>query len=136
VIIQCQDNPRVVVMFTERYFPDEDRVGFCVDAQADGLKAHVHGVELGVWDPEHLPVFLDRLAADFRGWDRERVWTSNHIKLRASFHSRGHVSLTWTLRPQLFDSWEASITTSQEAGEQMKTLAADVRYFLNHKADA
>ncbi|MYS85134.1 DUF6228 family protein [Embleya scabrispora] len=43
----------------------------------------------------------------------------------------GHVSLIGTLRSRLTrnDSWEATITTWIEAGEQAKNLAADVREF-------
>ncbi|MFL6145140.1 MAG: DUF6228 family protein [Labedaea sp.] len=79
-----------------------------------------------VWDDD-LTRFLEGLADDFRGWDGERVWSVNHLALRAVFHSRGHVSLTSTLRPWISrDTWEASITTWQEAGEQMTGLAADV----------
>jgi hypothetical protein len=99
-------------------------------AQADGLNARVDGGEVRVWDDD-LARFLEELADDFRGWDDERVWSVNHLALRAVFHSRGHVSLTWTLRPWVSrDTWEASITTWQEAGEQMAALAADVRHFL------
>lgn len=130
VTIRCQEHPETRVVLAERYVPDERGIGFCVYAQAVGLTARVHGVELWVWDPEPLSTFLDRLAADFRGWEGERAWTSNHLDVRATFHSRGRVSLTWTLRFRLTGGWKASLTTWLEAGEQMKTLAADVREFL------
>lgn len=135
VTVRCQDDPDARVVLAERYFPDEYGIGFCVDVRADGLTAHVHGVEVWVWDPELLPTFLDGLAADFRGWEGERAWTSHHFDVRATFHSRGHVSLTWTLRSHLTDGWEVSVTTWQEAGEQMRTLAADVRDFLDRNRD-
>ncbi|WP_405149811.1 DUF6228 family protein [Sphaerisporangium sp. NBC_01403] len=56
--------------------------------------------------------------------------------LRATFHSGGHVELTWTLRrwSSRQDSWEASITTWLDAGEQLTTLAADVRAYLHRQS--
>ena len=43
--------------------------------------------------------------------------------VRAGFHSGGHVALTWNLHRWLTrsDTWQASITTWLEAGEQMTT---------------
>jgi hypothetical protein len=85
-----------------------------------------------VWDAQYLPDFLDGLAADFRGWEGSRSWAANHLKLTADFHSRGHVELRWALRPwdSRRDSWEATVTTWLEAGQQISGLAADVRAFL------
>nr|WP_243436611.1 DUF6228 family protein [Streptomyces sp. FH025] len=76
--------------------------------------------------------FLGRLAADFRGWDGERTWRTNHLALRAVFRSGGHVALTWRLIPWTIreDAWEACVTTRLEAGEQLSALAADLREFL------
>ncbi|MGY6657044.1 DUF6228 family protein [Amycolatopsis sp. TRM77291] len=51
------------VTFRERYKPDEHVVGFCVNVEADGLSAHLHGVELGAWDHVQLDDFVDKLAA-------------------------------------------------------------------------
>lgn len=131
--VRCQQNPSVVVRLHGRYFPDRDGVTFGVTAEADGLQAHV-GVELWVSDREHLPDFLDKLAADFRGWNGERAWKSNDLWLHATFHSRGRVSLTWTLRRSSPpESWHAAITTWQDAGEQMRALATDIRYFLRQE---
>ncbi|WP_236789384.1 DUF6228 family protein [Amycolatopsis sp. GM8] len=134
VVVRCQKDPSVVIRLVDQRFPDQYGVAFSVIAKADGLNARVDGGEVWVWDDD-LARFLQGLADDFRGWDGERVWSVNHLALRAVFHSRGHVSLTWTLRPWISrDTWEASITTWQEAGEQMATLAADVRDFLLHRS--
>jgi hypothetical protein len=130
VVVRCQEDPGTVIRLIDRHFPDQYGVAFSVIAQADGLNARVDGGEVWVWDDD-LTRFLEGLADDFRGWDGERFWSVNHLALRAVFHSRGHVSLTSTLRPWISrDTWEASITTWQEAGEQMTGLAADVHQFL------
>jgi hypothetical protein len=89
-------------------------------------------VTIWVWDNENLVNFLKDLASDFRGWTGERAWRNNHLTRQAIFRLGGHVELTWTL--QAWDShqasWEASITTWIEAGEQMSARAADIHAFL------
>ena len=52
--------------------------------------------------------------------------------MSAAFGSGGYVGLTWALRPwtQAAGGWGASVTTWLEAGEQMASLAADIRHFL------
>jgi hypothetical protein len=97
--------------------------------------AHVHdrtGGQAPCCGERHLSQFLDGLAADYRGWSGTRSWAANDLKLAATFHPGGHVELRWTLRSWASrqDSWEASVTTWLEAGQQMTMLAADVRAFL------
>lgn len=94
----------------------------------------------GIWE-EDLARFLQQLADGFRGWEGERAWKTydEDLALRAVFVSGGHVRLTWTLRPWRVMSlgrWQATVTTQLEAGEQMAALAADIRYFLHHDAEA
>lgn len=64
--------------------------------------------------------------------ERHSHVVANGLKLAAIFHSGGHVELRWTLRPwgSWQESWEASVTTWLEAGQQMTMLAADVHAFL------
>lgn len=135
VLIRCQEDQDTAVRLHSRYFPDEYGIGFTIDAQADGLQAQLQGVEVWVWDNAWLPDFIAQLAADYRGWTDERTWRTNHLSVRASFHTGGHVALTWNLHPWhpgalRSDPWQASITTWLEAGEQMTNLAADLREFL------
>ncbi|WP_269855995.1 DUF6228 family protein [Streptomyces sp. RPT161] len=132
VIVRHQDDPGTQVRLCDRYFPDEHGIGFAVEIRADGLQARLDSIETWVWDHKPLTDFLDGLAADFRGWDGERTWSTNHLVLRAVFNSGGHVALTWTLIPWTTrqDAWEASVTTWLEAGEEMSALAADLREFL------
>lgn len=133
VTIRCQDNSSVGVRFCDRFRFDEDSVHYAVELQAPGLAARVNEVVAWIWDSDLVP-FLEELAADYRGWDGERSWQTNDrdLAMSAVFRSGGHVGLTWTLRPwpQAADGWSASVTTWLEAGEQMASLAADVRHFL------
>lgn len=132
VIIHSQRDPDVSVRLLNRQVVDEHETVFTIDAHADGLHARIRDVTVAVWDSEYLPTFLAGLAADFRGWTGERSWETNHLRLRASFHSGGHVELTWLLRSwsSCHDSWHASVTTWVEGGEQLTALAADVGHFL------
>ncbi|MFF2145008.1 DUF6228 family protein [Kitasatospora sp. NPDC058190] len=133
VTVHSQDDPTARVTLTDRHFPDEYGTGFTVDLHGEGLRARVDSVVVWAWGPEHLADFLDKLAADFRGWDGERTWSTHHLTLRAVFRSGGHVGLTWTIRPWTTqeNSWEASVTTWLEGGEQLAAFASDVRRFLN-----
>ncbi|MEU6719180.1 DUF6228 family protein [Nonomuraea sp. NPDC046802] len=133
VIIHSQKNPDVSVRLTNRRFAEEYETLFTIEARAEGLRAEVRDALASRWDREYLPDFIDGLASDFRGWAGRRTWHINHLALAATFHSGGHVALTWTLRPNdLFpdDSWETSTTTWLEAGEQLTAVAADIRAFF------
>ena len=138
VIIRSEEDPAVLVRLHDRQFIDEHETGFAVDLHADGLHAHLGDVIVAVWDPQDLSDFMDRLAAEFRGWSGSRTWTTSHLTLTATFHSRGHVELRWTLRPWIpgQDSWQASVATWIEGGQQMTDLAADIRAFLTRPQPA
>ncbi|MER5402584.1 DUF6228 family protein [Streptomyces sp. NPDC002599] len=133
VSIRCSINRAVAVRLFDPVREDPDCLHYTVEADAPGLKARVDGVAAWIWDADLAP-FLAQLAADFRGWDGERVWQTNDrdLMVAATFRSGGHVALTWTLRPWRgpTDSWEASITTWLEAGEQMAALASEVHQLL------
>ncbi|MFD4634527.1 DUF6228 family protein [Streptomyces sp. NPDC058284] len=133
VTIRCQDNASVGVTFRDRFSLDADSVHYAVELWAPGLTARVDEVVARVSD-RGLSAFLAELAADYRGWDGERSWQTDDRDLTASavFRSGGHVGVTWVLRPwpQAAGGWGASVTTWLEAGEQMASLAADVRAFL------
>ncbi|MFC3500024.1 DUF6228 family protein [Micromonospora krabiensis] len=132
LVIRCVENPDATVRLYDRYFPDEYGTGFSVELQADGMRARFSPVEVWVWDDVDLPDFVAGLADDFRGWTGKRSWSSNHLTVDASYHSRGWVDLRWTLQPWLTraDGWSASVTTWVEAGAQMSRLAGDLRRFL------
>ncbi|RGD57740.1 hypothetical protein DR950_08015 [Kitasatospora xanthocidica] len=139
VTVRCQDNRAVTVRLRAPSRPDEDRVRYAVEASAPGLAIRVD--EVVAWNRgAGLAAFLEELAADFRGWDGQRVWQTDDRDLTVSavFRSGGHVGLTWTLRPwrSAAGGWEASVTTWLDAGEQTSALAADVRGFLTQQDGA
>lgn len=111
---------------------DEFEVVFAVEAVDDGLRARVESVTVSAWDGAgYLTEFLDGLARDFRGWEGERSWANNELVVAATFGSGGHVCLSWTLRADVFSNgWECTVTTTIEAGEELTTVAADVREFF------
>ncbi|WP_238696966.1 DUF6228 family protein [Streptomyces sp. E5N298] len=131
--VHCRENPSVDVTFCDRFTFDADSVHYAVELRAPGLTARVDEVVAWIWDSD-LTTFLEELAAEYRGWEGERSWQTNDRDLTVSavFRSGGHVGLTWSLQPwpQAAGGWGASVTTWLEAGEQMTTLAADVRHFL------
>ncbi|SEG88596.1 hypothetical protein SAMN05216223_119102 [Actinacidiphila yanglinensis] len=133
VFLRCQDNPSVGVRFCDRFSFDQDSVHDAVEAWAPGLTARVGEVVTWSWDRD-LATFLDELVADFRGWKGERTWQTDDrdLAVSARFGSGGHIGLTWTLRPwpDAAGGWNASVTTWLEAGEQLASLAADIRHFL------
>lgn len=130
--VRCLENPDVMVRLYDRYFPDEYGTGFSVELEADGMRACFGPVEVWVWDDVDLPAFAAGLADDFRGWSGQRTWSTNHLRVDADYHSRGHVALRWTLQPWLThaDGWSAAVTTWIEAGAQMSRLADELRLFL------
>ncbi|GLZ32516.1 hypothetical protein Lesp02_47040 [Lentzea sp. NBRC 105346] len=89
-----------------------------------------HVVDLG-----DLSGFLSGLAEDFTGWDDTRTWHAAYrdVQLDAVFRSLGHVDLTWTMRSAEWSDcrWSASVTVTLDAGEDMRTLASDVRHVLH-----
>lgn len=133
VNVRCQDNASVGVMFCDRFSFDQDSVHYAVELRAPGLSARVDEVVAWTWG-SGLATFLGERAADYRGRDGERNWQTydRDLALSAVFRSGGYVGLTWTVRPwpQTAGGWDASVTTWLEAGEQMTSLAADVRTFL------
>ncbi|MFF9487588.1 DUF6228 family protein [Streptomyces sp. NPDC014676] len=133
VTIRCPGTSSVGVTFCDRFSFDADSVHYAVELRAPGLTARVNEVVAWIWDSD-LITFLEDLAADHRGWDgeRSRQTDDRDLTVSAVFRSGGYVGLTWAVRPwpQAAGVWGASVTTWLEAGEQMATLAADVRNFL------
>ncbi|MFJ9766371.1 DUF6228 family protein [Streptomyces erythrochromogenes] len=138
VAVRCQDNASVRVGFHDRHSSDGHCVHYGVEVRAPGMRARLDDAVAWIGDGRGLARFLEQLAADFRGWDGERHWRSDDrdLGVSAAFGPGGYVDLTWTLRPWRHDAggWSASVTTRLEAGEQMASLAADVRHFLDEGA--
>ncbi|MGW6860056.1 DUF6228 family protein [Streptomyces xanthophaeus] len=138
VTIRCQDNSSVGVVFRDRSTSDDYCVRYAVEVQAPGMGARLDEAVAWIGDKTDLAPFLERLAGDFTGWEGERCWETNDRDLAVSavFRHGGHVGLTWTLHPwrKTSGGWSASVTTHLEAGEQMASLAADIRHFLEGQA--
>lgn len=134
VTIRSLDNVAVGVRLSGQEPFDEDCVQYVFEAWAPGLTARVDEVVAWIWDAD-LAVFVAGLAADYQGWEGERVWQTydGDLAVSAVFRTGGHVGLTWTLRPwpNATEGWTASVTTWLEAGEQMSSLASDVEDFLS-----
>ncbi|MFD2469663.1 DUF6228 family protein [Amycolatopsis silviterrae] len=125
----------VSVRFGERHAAVhhlDRRLFFTVRAQAPGLDARLESVTNYVVG-RSLARFLDGL--DFRGWEGERRWVNadRDLIVSATFHSGGHIELAWTLRPwrhSVYGEWEATVTTTMEAGAEKDDLAAQLHAFL------
>jgi hypothetical protein len=135
VTVRCLDSDTVVRLYN-RWRPDKDSIHYAIEACAPGLSARIDETVAAGWDPApDLPTYFEGLAEDFRGWPGERSWHSleRDLTISAVFRSGGHVGLTWNLRPwpAKHGGWNVTVTTWQEAGEQMTALAADVRDFLH-----
>lgn len=138
----CLDDREVVfrgdqasVRFGERHAADhhlDRRLFFAVRVQAPGLDARLDHVTNYVTG-RGLARFLDGL--DFRGWEGERRWVNadRDLIVSATHHSGGRVELAWTLRPwrqSVYGEWEATVTTTMEAGAEKDDLAAQLHDFL------
>jgi hypothetical protein len=134
VTICSLDNTTVGVRLSGQEPSDEGCVHYMVEAWAPGLTASVDEVVAWLWDAD-LPAFIAGLAADYQGWEGERVWhaCNRDLTVSAVFESGGHVGLTWTLHPwrRATGGWTASVTTWLEAGEQMSSLASGIEEFLS-----
>jgi Family of unknown function (DUF6228) len=112
---------------------DAYEVEFAVVAVDDDLRARTGPVTMSDWSSTgRLDDFLHGLARDFRGWAGERSWVNNQLVVTAVFATGGHVHLGWTLRPGFAPGdWHCTVTTVLEAGEELTTVATDVREFLH-----
>lgn len=81
-----------------------------------------------------LVAFFAGLDDDWRGWDGERSWRSldGRMWITARHDGKGHVSLGATLQQHAHspDAWLARVFITLEAGEQMRSLVADLRSHL------
>ncbi|MEU0911189.1 DUF6228 family protein [Streptomyces althioticus] len=85
------------------------------------------------WGGDGLDTFLASLAEDFRGWQGERIWHSlrHDLTISAEHHSGGYVQLRWVISDGApAEEWRFETSTWHQAGEDMRTLAADIHAFI------
>lgn len=79
-------------------------------------------------DFEDLAEFFERLATDWRGWTGSCAWRSLEGDLELTADHGGRVRLRVALRGDPFGAdWHAATTIELEPGEELATVAADVR---------
>jgi hypothetical protein len=104
-----------------------------VELRDEGLTAQ-HTIKLswptGTGEPD-LVDFFRELADHWHGWDGERTWRSLDASMwiAARHDGKALVTLVATLQQSSYlpDAWLARVCLTVEAGEQMRSLAADVR---------
>jgi hypothetical protein len=110
---------------------DDVMLTFCIEIGSSDMKAALHGVAVYNEAPEK---FVGELAESFAGWTGAKVWVSlnGDLRIEARHKSRGYVDMTWSLAPwRERDAWTASVTVRDVlAGEEMRSLAADMRVLL------
>ncbi|AKG44927.1 DUF6228 family protein [Streptomyces xiamenensis] len=117
-----------------RPFPKEPAVDFLVTACGPGVSVET---SVGTWGGDGLDDFFSSLAEDFRGWEGARTWRclDHALSISAEHHSGGHVHLTWSICDRPWDEgWQFEATTVHAAGEEMRTLAAEIHTFLTSVA--
>jgi hypothetical protein len=101
------------------------------------LKTAGLDASLRVWrhyatDFDELVEFFGRLAADWRGWQGERVYESLEHELRLAAIHDGHVRLAVQLRQtNLPHGWSAAAVIQLDPGEEMTRVADDVAALLS-----
>src|SRR5262249_40761466 len=76
------------------------------------------------------------LAGADRGWDGVRTWESleRDLRIDATHDGQGHVNLRFVVRgPRGYepDAWEASVVVTVDAGEDMRSLVAELDSLLS-----
>jgi hypothetical protein len=102
-----------------------------VELHDDGLGAR-HTIDLD-WPnagPPDLASYFKDLADHWRGWHGDRTWRSldGSMVIKAAHDGQGLVTLAGTLTHGVVvpTRWMARVCFTIEAGEQMRSLAADV----------
>ena len=105
-----------------------------VDAclRVPGLEARSRVYDTGF---DGLAAFFGQLAADWRGWDGERVYESLERNLRLVATHDGHVQLAVQLwqEPRWQAGWSAAAVIMLDPGEEMTRAADDVAALLTSR---
>ena len=111
----------------------EERKGeyFRVTLSGDAISATK--VIYAYTDGPRLASFFASVAADWRGWDGERVWSAleSDFSVRARSDRLGHIRLDVELRSHdPDDNWRISAPVFLDAGS-LDTVAADAETFFS-----
>ena len=88
--------------------------------------------EIYLYGAEHLAHFFEDLAANCKGWEGEKEWSSieEDFKLTASTDRLGHIALKIKLRSgQYSQDWEVETGIDVDAG-QIEQIAKEIKRFL------
>jgi hypothetical protein len=122
---------RVRLLAPQRPFSDE-LVDFRIELQDHGLNA-VAGVR--TIEGDGLALWVTSLADTYAGWDGEQSWESleRDARIEARHDGCGHVTLRFVIRgPRAYElaAWEASVSVTLDAGEDIAGLAREIKSFL------
>jgi hypothetical protein len=105
--------------------PDE----LVCEFRAETMSASRRVYALGFTD---LAEFFEGLAVDWRGWTGSRAWRSLEGDLEVAADHHRHVRLRVALRGDPYRSdWRVSATIELDPGEELSTVAADVRALVD-----
>jgi hypothetical protein len=78
-----------------------------------------------------LEQFLKEIAANWRGWEGEKIWTSleGELRLGCTSDSLGHIAIEVTLHEAGAGGWSARDVFHVDAG-QLEQIALDVKRFF------
>jgi hypothetical protein len=106
-------------------------VDYLVDVGGAGLKATAVVTSL---EGDSLAGYFADLAEKFKGWSGIREWRSleDQLRVEARWGSRGHVTLTFRLRPKAYEvPWDLSVDFDVEAGAEMQALSVAMANFFD-----
>jgi hypothetical protein len=112
--------------------PDRPWHDDVLDFQCELADAGINAATwIGTLDGDGIVSWTADLAESFHGWEGVRSWESleHTLHIAATHDGRGHVSLRFTIRgPRCCapDAWEASVTVTLDAGEDMRGLVAEL----------
>jgi hypothetical protein len=99
---------------------------FRVAIRSSNLSA---SAQVYAWEPraDGLEQFFEDLAANWRGWDGEKKWTSleGELSLVCTSDSLGHIAIEVTL----YDGWSVRDVFYVDAG-QLEQIVSDIKKFF------
>lgn len=99
------------------------------ELRAETMSASRRVYALGFAD---LAEFFEGLATEWRGWTGSRAWRSLEGDLEIAAAHHRHVMLRIALRGDPFRSdWRVSATIELDPGEELSTVAAEVRALVD-----